>query len=82
MERVLRPGGKAFVHTTNLTAAGGWERFASQEGFSMRGHYFLTPDTIRTLAEHAGLALVKESTPDPGNFYLNRDYLAVLEKPA
>ena len=45
----------------------------------MRGHYFLTPETVRTLAERAGLRVAKESSPDPGNFYLNRDYLAVLE---
>ncbi len=80
MHRVLRPGGKAFVHTATLTAPGGWERFAAQDAFSMRGHYFLTPETVRTLAERAGLRVAKESSPDPGNFYLNRDYLAVLER--
>jgi len=78
--KALKPGGKVFVHTTNLTAPDGWNRFAEQDSFSIHGHYFITPETVRTLAKNAGLKVIKESTPKEGNFYLNRDYLAVLER--
>jgi SAM-dependent methyltransferase len=78
--RLLKPGGKTFVHTANLKAPGGWERFASQDSYAVEGHYFLCPEMIGILAEHSGFKIVKASTPDPGNFYLNRDYLVVLEK--
>ena len=78
--RVLVPAGKAFVHTTNLAAPGGWERFAGQDSYSVKGHFFVSPETVRILAERAGFRVVKSSSPDPANFYLNRDYLVVLEK--
>ena len=78
--RVLQPGGHFFVHTANLTAPEGWQRFAAQDHFTVPGHYFVVPQTIATLAAHAGLTLVKESAVDSGNFYLARDYLCVLRK--
>jgi SAM-dependent methyltransferase len=82
VERALRPGGHAFLHTTNLTAPGGWENFAGQERYRPETHYFITPEIVRTLVGHTQLRFVRESTPDAGNFYLNRDYLFVLQKPA
>ena len=82
IERLLRPGGRALIHTANLTAPLGWERFASQERYSVEGHFPLTPEAVRTLVSHTGLRMVRESEPRPDNFYLNRDYLAVLERPA
>lgn len=82
IERLLRPGGHALIHTANLTAPLGWERFASQERYSVEGHFPLTPETVRTLVSHTGLRIVRESQPREDNFYLNRDYIAVLELPA
>ncbi len=79
--RALKPGGRAFLHTSNLRAPGGWEDFTSQELFTVSGHYFITPDTIALFAEKAGLEIVKDSTPSSDNFYLHRDYLFVLKKP-
>ena len=81
IERLLKPGGHALIHTANLTAPLGWERFASQDRYSVEGHFPLTPESVRTLVSHTGLRIVRESEPRPDNFYLNRDYLAVLELP-
>ena len=80
IRRVLKKGGKAFLHTTNLKAPGGWERFTSQSEYMVEGHYFISPETIGILAGHAGFRIIKTSTVDPSNFYLNRDYLFVMEK--
>ncbi len=82
IERVLRPGGKAFVHTANLTTDEGWRRFARQEQYRVEGFYFVVPEVVRTLAERAGLLVVVEGSPTTGNFYYERDHLVLLEKPA
>lgn len=79
--RTLKPGGRAFVHTANLRAPRGWEHFAAQDRFEIRGHYFVVPELVQLLGEHAGLVLEDESTPEDGNFYLRRDYLALFRKP-
>lgn len=80
VERALRPGGHALLHTANLTAPGGWDNFAAQERYRPETHYFISPEIVRTMVCHTGMTIVKESVPDPGNFYLNRDYLVVLQK--
>ena len=77
---VLKPGGRALAHTANLTAPGGWHRFRGQERYLPEGFYFVTPDQVKWLAAKAGLTVVRESTPDNENFYLERDYLILLEK--
>jgi SAM-dependent methyltransferase len=82
IERTLRPGGHAFLHTANLTAPGGWESFAAQAHYRPETHYFVSPEIMRTLISHTRMRIVKESEPDAGNFYLNRDYLVALGKPA
>jgi len=82
IERALRPGGRTFLHTSNLTAPTGWANFARQERYRPQDHYFVTPEVIHTLVSHTGLSFVKESTPEPDSFYLSRDYLFVLEKSA
>jgi hypothetical protein len=38
-------------------------------------------DIVRMLISHTALRIVRESQPDRRNFYLNRDYLVVLQKP-
>jgi len=80
--RILKQGGKAFIHTTNLNAPGGFERFSGQEAYSAVDHYFVSPEIVDILAQHSDLRIIKSSTIDPTNFYLNRDYLVVLEKPS
>jgi SAM-dependent methyltransferase len=81
IRRTLKPGGRALVQTANLTTPAGWERFSAQDEYSIEGHYFITPEVFRTLLDHAELEPVVESKPDPENFYLNRDYVVVLERP-
>jgi SAM-dependent methyltransferase len=80
--RVLKPGGKAFVHTANLTAEAGWQRFAVQDRYRVEGFYFMVPEAVRTLADRAGLRVLDQLSGQPGNFYYERDYLVLLEKPA
>lgn len=81
VHRLLRPGGRAFVHTANLTTKAGWERFAGQDAYRVEGFYFMTPQAVATLASRAGLRIVDElSGSDDGNFYYERDYFALLEK--
>jgi SAM-dependent methyltransferase len=81
LPRVLRPGGKAFLHTSNVTAPEGWARFAGQRDFSVEGHYFISPEMVHTMLKHTPLQVIKASEPSTGNFYLNRDYLFVVENP-
>jgi cyclopropane fatty-acyl-phospholipid synthase-like methyltransferase len=78
----LRPGGRSFLHTMNLTTPSGWKAFASQNCYSVEGHYFVSPEIVRILVERAGLELMKESSADSSNLYMDRDYLFVMEKPA
>lgn len=80
--RMLKTGGHTFIHTTNLKAPGGWEHFSSQDEFSVEGHYPISPEIIEILAEHSGLRIIKTSSPDTKNFYLNRDYLVIMRKEA
>lgn len=80
IRRVLKTGGKAFIHVSNLTTPAGWERFAVQDDYSVEGFYFLTPQIADLLIERSGLKTIKTSSFDPTNYYLRRDYLVVLEK--
>jgi SAM-dependent methyltransferase len=77
----LRPGGKAFLHTANLATPAGWEYFRSQEGYGPTSFYFISPEVVDILAARSNLRIIKKSHADPTNFYLNRDYLFVVEKP-
>lgn len=81
IERALKPGGKAFLHTANLTSEAGWKRFADQDRYRVEGFYFTTPQVVHTLVERAGLRLLEEAGGEPGNFYYERDLLVLLEKP-
>ena len=81
----LKPGGKAFIHTTNLKSPGGWKQFMDMLNYKHGGnslirHYFISPETIEIFAEKCNLNIIKTSKHNPENFYYNRDYLAVLEK--
>lgn len=80
--RVLRPGGRAFVHTANLASEGGWKRFEGQDRYRVEGFYFVVPELVKVLCARAGLEVVHESADEAGNFYYERDYLVLLEKPA
>mmetsp|Transcript_28125 Transcript_28125/g.86216 ORF Transcript_28125/g.86216 Transcript_28125/m.86216 type:complete len:314 (+) Transcript_28125:56-997(+) len=75
---LLKPGGVAFVSTANLLAPDGWARFEVQSRATVGGFYFTTPDAVRLLVAKAGLAVLRESQPDPSNTYYNRDLLLVL----
>jgi len=80
LHHVLDPGGRALVHTSNLRTPGGWERFASQPAPTIRGFFFVTPETVDLLAEKAGFVVDRRSALDLSNFYYRRDYLALLRK--
>jgi|GEM_PF-1164654 len=77
---ILKQGGKAFIHTTNLKAPDGWKRFSSQDTYTIEGHYFISPEIVDILAQHSNLRIIKKSSIVSSNFYLNRDYLVILEK--
>lgn len=81
ISRVLEPRGRAFLHTSNLNTDEGWKHFSSQDRFDVTGgFYFVTPEIIDTLVAHTDLEIVKRSQPGSPNYYLDRDYLFVLEK--
>ena len=80
--RVLKPGAKGFLHTSNLTAEAGWQRFVEQPHYRVEGFYFTTPQAVRTLVERAGMVVLEEHDPKPGNFYYERDHLVLFQKPA
>lgn len=77
---ILKKGGRAFIHTTNLKSPGGWEQFSSQKVYSPETHYFVSPEIIGILAQHSNLKIIKSSTVDPNNMYLNKSYMVILEK--
>jgi len=65
---LLKPGGRVFLHTANLAAPLGWDRFAKQSKYTAAGFYFLTPETIDVLAQRTGYRILKRShgqTQDP-----------------
>jgi SAM-dependent methyltransferase len=82
ISKALRPGGHAFLHTSNLTTDEGWELFSGQERYAVEGFYFVTPQLVQTLVGHTDLELVKNSESGSDNYYLDRDYLIVLRKPS
>ncbi len=79
IKKVLKDDGKVFLHTANLSTQGGWDRFKVQDRYWPGGFYFVNPQTIDILAEKAGYRIIKRSEYEPSNFYLNRDYLFVME---
>jgi SAM-dependent methyltransferase len=80
MVAATETGGYVFVHPANLTTERGWDRFARQPEFTIRGHYFVCPQLMDTLFAHLPVEIVKRSQPGTGNFYENRDDLIVLRK--
>ena len=80
ISRVLKAGARAFLHTANMTTGEGWKLFSSQSRFDVTGFYFLTPEIVDTLLAHTDLRIVKRSEPGSPNYYVDRDYLFVLEK--
>jgi len=84
---------RIFVHTANLAAPLGWERFSKQRKFTPAGFYFVTPEVIQVLSERNGFQILKRSAPfssssssssDPSvvacerTMYYNRDFLCWL----
>lgn len=78
--RILKPSGKVFIHTLDITTPMGWERFKAQRNYG-EGLYFPTsPESIRFLLSKVDMEVVKESQPNQNNFYTYRDYLVVAQK--
>jgi len=80
MHALLEAGGRAFVHTANLRAPHGWNRFASQPAPSIRGFFFVTPETVDLLAQKAGFEVEQRSVVEDSNFYYGRDYAVLLRR--
>ncbi len=80
IQRMLKPGGRAFISTSNILAPLGWQRFAKQTKYSVGGFYFVSPDMVRKMADRAGFDVVQESSWETGsaNVYYERDFLFVL----
>ncbi|MHC5855597.1 class I SAM-dependent methyltransferase [Nostoc sp.] len=77
--KILKEGGRAFIHTSSITTPNGWTRFCSKAD-SEQLYYPTSPEAIKWLIEKAEMTVIKESTPDGNNFYLERDYLVVIQK--
>lgn len=87
LSRALKPDGLALVHTANLAAPLGWDRFVKQRQASVGGFCFVTPDMVTLMLRQAGLEIVERSWPRPvddtqPNVYLDRDFFAVVRVPA
>lgn len=80
LARTLKPGGKVFVHTSNLLTDAGWSRFSGQEHYQPAGFYFISPEIVDTLLARAGFTNLEHPALGASNFYLARDYLVVAEK--
>lgn len=80
INRVLKCKGKAFLHTSNLGAPGGWDRFSKQDAYSVEGHYYISPEIIYILSKRSNFRIIKKSDISQENLYLHRDYLFILEK--
>ncbi|MEH1818463.1 MAG: class I SAM-dependent methyltransferase [Nostoc sp.] len=77
--KILNKGGRAFIHTSSITTPNGWTRFCSKAD-SEQLYYTTSPEAIKWLIEKAQMTVIKESMPDGNNFYLERDYLVVIQK--
>lgn len=76
---MLKRKGRAFVSTSNLAAPGGWDRFVKQKEATVGGFCFVTPETVATLADRSGFAVVERGEHDESNVYYHRDHLLLLE---
>lgn len=56
-----RPRPRVFLHTANLCAPLGFDRFSKQSRYTAGGFYFLSPDIVRQLAAQTGYRIVQES---------------------
>lgn len=88
--RVMKPGARAIIHTANLEAPEGWDRFSQQDKYSVGGFYFMVPSMVLTLIAKAGLEVVQTSldvqkklAPErQANTYYNRDFMVLVQKKA
>lgn len=78
--RTLKPGGKCFISTADITSEGGWARFMAQRGATVGGFCFTSPEAVLFLVEKAGFHVLHRAERRPDNVYLHRDLLLVLEK--
>lgn len=76
----LKPSSHTFIHTANLSTESGWKTFLKHENLDHCKHNFITPETFKILSNKAGFEIIKASTPNKSNFYLDRDYLVILKK--
>lgn len=77
---LIKDGGFVFLHTSNLAAVNGWERFEKQDNYKIEGFYFVSPEIVKILTEKAGFKIIKESSVEKDNFYYKRDYLFIIQK--
>merc|ERR1712166_34704 len=85
LPEILKPGGKALLHTANLCSVKGWERFNKQKEFSVGGFCFTSPDIVLNMIHRQeGLRVVSHSgeynAPEQSNIYIERDFLVIVER--
>ena len=85
LPKILKPGGRALMHTANICSDKGWDRFSKQKDFSVGGFCFSSPDiTLRMINEQEGLTVIRHSgepvDPENSNIYNERDFLVIVER--
>jgi SAM-dependent methyltransferase len=60
-----RPRPRVFLHTANLCAPLGFERFSKQSRYTAGGFYFVSPDIIHQLAAQTGYRIIQQSRCAP-----------------
>lgn len=85
ISRVLKGGGVAAVHHATCETAAGWEHFVQSvargvnEG-DFASFEYLHSTTLRQMADQVGLAVLGTTIGRRGNFYYERDVVALLRK--
>ena len=85
LPQILKPGGKALLHTANVCSEKGWERFSKQKEFSVGGFCFTSPEIVLIMIrQQEGLRVVSHSgehnDPAQSNIYIERDFLVIVER--
>lgn len=85
LSRALRRGGVAVIHHASTETAAGWKAFLRSVVLGVTAttharHEYLHSATLRQMAEQVGLAVAETSLGRRGNFYYERDIVALLRK--
>ena len=81
LRRLLKPTGRLFLSTSDLSTEAGFARFEQQSAASVAGFVWTSRDAVRQLIKKAGFVILDESQPsdDPSNLFIRRDFLVLLQ---